>query len=145
MKMDRHTKIFIYTAFAIQVVLVLYFTVRKIDFNAALHLGWIVYSLAIPAIVVSIMLLAVGKPWYLWLAGFAYGIWAILGYVVDVVLPISWRSPIYYPVFIPYVLLYTTSQMFYWWPLGKIKKTYWYGYLVLFAISTFLNITSHSW
>ena len=142
---DSFNKLFVFTAFVIQVILVIYFVTRKVDFDAALRLGWVIYSLAIPAVIVSIVLIIVGKPWYLWFAGFAYGIWAILGYIVDIASPIPWRSPIYYPIFIPYVLLYTTGQMFYWWPLGRIKKAYWYGYLVLFATSTALNITSHTW
>jgi hypothetical protein len=27
----------------------------------------------------------------------------------------------FHPVLIPYVLLYLSSQMFYWWPLGTIR------------------------
>jgi hypothetical protein len=55
MKMALYNKLFIYTAFAIQIVLVSYFMVRKIDFDAALRFGWLVYSLAIPAVIVSVV------------------------------------------------------------------------------------------
>jgi hypothetical protein len=73
-----------------------------------------------------------------------YAAWAIFGYVVDIARPAGWRSPILWPVFIPYVLLYfLSSLMFYWWPLGNIQRPLWFVYAVLFGISTILNISSH--
>jgi hypothetical protein len=33
--------------------------------------------------------------------------------------------------------------MFYWFPLALVYKPLWYGYAILFVISTLLNITSH--
>ncbi len=58
---------------------------------------------------------------------------------------ISWRSPIVWPVFIPYVFVYLASLMFYWIPLGNIRRELLYIYAVLFIINSFLNITSHAW
>lgn len=141
--MDRYDKLFIFTAFFIQIVLLVYFAVRKWNFNLALRWGWLVYALAVPAVIVSVALLVNGKPWYLWLAGFLYLGWAVLGYAVDTVFAVQWRSPIYLPVFLPYVFLYLASLMFYWWPLATIERPLWYFYAVLFVISTILNISSH--
>ena len=43
----------------------------------------------------------------------------------------------------PYVTLYLSTVMFYWWPLGLIDRRLWFAFLALFIISTILNITSH--
>lgn len=147
--MDSYDSLFVLTSFLIQISLLLYFALRKWDFERAMAWGWIVYALALPAVIVSVVLLNGGKPWYLWLAGFLYTAWAIVGYVADIARPVEWRpvewrSPILWPVFIPYVLLYLASQMFYWWPLATIWKPLWYVYAVLFLISTLLNLTSHT-
>jgi hypothetical protein len=141
--MDRYEKLFVSTAFFIQVVLMIYFAFRKWRFDTAMEFGWIVYALALPALIVSLVLLLGGKPWHLWLGGFLYTGWAAYGAFVDIARPVSWRSPIYWPVFGPYVLLYLSCMMFYWWPLGNIRRPLWFAYAVLFVISTFLNTTSH--
>ncbi len=140
---DRLDRLFVFTAFLLQIVLLVFFANRKLDFDLAVKWGWIVYALAVPAVIVSLVLLVGGKPWYLWLAGFLYAAWAILGYIVDVASPVEWRSPILWPVLIPYVILFISSQMFYWWPLGNIQRPLWFIYAVLFVISTILNISSH--
>ncbi len=141
--LDRADRLFVLTSFFIQIVLLVFFALRKWKFDTAMQFGWIVYALAVPAVVVSLMLLLARKPWYLWLAGFLYAAWAILGYVVDIVRPVAWRSPILWPVFIPYILLYLSSLMFYWWPLGNIQRSLWFIYAGLFVISTMLNVFSH--
>jgi len=143
--MDRYDKLFIFVAFFIQFILLIYFAIRKWDFDLAMQWGWIVYALALPAVIISLVLLFAGKPWYLWLGGFLYAIFAVFGYIVDIAHPVAWRSPVYLPVLIPYVVLYLTSLMFYWWPLGAIRRPLWYIYAVLFVISTSLNVTSHGW
>lgn len=143
--MDRYDKLFIFVAFFIQFILLIYFAIRKWDFDLAMQWGWLVYALALPAVIVSLVLLFAGKPWYLWLAGFLYGIFAVFGYVVDIARPVAWRSPVYLPVLIPYIVLYLSSLMFYWWPLGAIRRPLWYIYAVLFVFSTILNVTSHGW
>ena len=141
--MNRLDRLFVFAAFLIQVVLVIFFALRTWNLTAALRLGWIVYALAIPALAVSIHLMRAGRPWFVWLAGFLYGAWAVFGYLVDVARPLEWRSPILWPVFLPYVLLYLSSLMFYWWPLATIRRPLWFVYAVLFLVSTVLNVSSH--
>jgi len=70
--MDRYDKLFIFVAFFIQFILLIYFAIRKWDFDLAMQWGWIVYALALPAVIISLVLLFAGKPWYLWLGGFLY-------------------------------------------------------------------------
>ena len=142
--LDRFDNLFVFTAFFIQIVLLIFFALRKWMFDTAMHVGWIVYALAVPALIISVLLLMNGKSWYFWLGGFLYTAWAILGYFVDVARPIAWRSPVYWPVFIPYVLLYLSTMMFYWFPVGNLSRPLWFVYAVLFVISTILNITSHA-
>jgi hypothetical protein len=143
--MDRYDRLFVVTAFSIQGVLLIYFAIRKWNYEAAMRWGWIVFALAIPAVIVSLIILRAGSPWYLWLGGFIYGAWAVFGYFVDIARPVSWRSPIYWPVWIPYVGLYMSGLMLYWWPLGTIQRRLWFIYAGLFVISTILNVTSHGW
>lgn len=143
--LNRYDRLFAITAFAIQIVLLLYFALRTWRFEAAMQVGWIVYALALPAAGVSVVLLTARRPWYQALAGLLYTAWAVFGYVVDIARPVAWRSPIYWPVFLPYVLLYTGCQMFYWWPLGMIGRPFWFAYGALFIASTILNTTSHGW
>ncbi len=142
--MDRYARLFVVFAFLIQIVLLVFFALRKWTFDTAMQLGWIVFAMAVPAVIVSLILLSGGKPWHQWIAGFLYAAWAVLGYIVDIARPVAWRSPILWPVFIPYVLLYLSSLMFYWWSLGTIQRPLWFVYAVLFVISTILNITSHA-
>lgn len=134
---------FVLTAFVIQAVLLAYFVFRKLNFKAALRWGWIVYAMAIPAILVSLLMLRQSKSPTFWLGGVLFTAWALLGFFVDIAYPIAWRSPPFLPVFVPYVLLYLGMQMFYWFPVGMIQRSYWYLYAVLFAASTYFNITSH--
>jgi hypothetical protein len=142
--MDPYDRLFVSTVFILQILLLAYFALRRLNFDLALRWGWLIYALAIPACFVSLLLLAAGKPWQFWLAGFLYAVFAIFGYMVDLARPIPWRSPIYLPVFIPYVLLFLGSQMFYWFPLALIQRPLWFVYAVLFAASSVLNITSHT-
>lgn len=142
-ELDRYDSMFIFVSFLIQIILLIYFAFRKWNFETAMQFGWIVYALALPAFIVSLLLIFGSKPWYLWIAGFLYAAWAIFGYIVDIARPVVWRSPILWPVFIPYILLYLSSLMFYWWPLANIQRPLWFIYAVLFVISTILNITSH--
>ena len=84
-----------------------------------------------------------GAPWYQWIGGPLYGAWAVFGFYVDIANPVEWRSPILVPVFAPYVALYLAATMFYWWPLGRIRRGLWFAYAVLFAIGTAFNLASH--
>jgi hypothetical protein len=141
---DSYDNLFIFWAFLVQVCLILLFAVRKINLELILQYGWIFYLLCIPAVIVSLLLLRGGKDWSFWIGGLIFMAWAILGILVEYVFRIPWRSPIVWLIFIPYVLLYLGTIMFYWFPLGNLYKPLWYLYGVLFAFSTYLNITSHS-
>lgn len=141
--MDVYDRIFTLTAFILQIVLLAYFIFRKLNFEATVRWGWIVYALAVPALIVSAMLLRAGKPWTFWIGGLLFTVWAILGFIVDIGRPVAWRSPPFLPVFIPYVLMYMAAQMFYWFPVGTLQRSLWYFYAVVFILSTYFNLTSH--
>ncbi len=140
---DRSHRSFIAAALGIQAVLAIFFALRKWDFPFATQVGWIVYALAVPAVALSVALVRRREPWYLVPAGFLYGVWAAFGCTVDIVHRVEWRSPILASVFVPYVTLYIAAQMFYWWPLLKIHRPSWFVFAVLYAVSTFLNMSSH--
>jgi len=142
--LDSLEILFVVSAFLFQIVLIIHFALRKWHFDLAMRYGWIVYALSVPAATVSVLLLLGGKPWSLWLGGFIYLIWATLGYIVEYVKDIRWRSPIRWSIFAPYIFLYLATVMFYWWPLGLVSRPLWYMYAVLFVISTILNVTSHN-
>ena len=143
-KLDNWDKLFVVWAFFVQIVLIVHFAVRKRFFESyTMRFGWLVYALAIPAAVISVVLLAQGKSWAFWLGGFLFLIYAAFGYWIDYVRGIQWRSPLRVSVMIPYVLLYLSTVMFYWWPLGLLSRPLWMAYAALFALSTILNVTSH--
>jgi hypothetical protein len=135
--------LYVATGFGLQGSLVAYFALRTWAFDAALQVGWVIYALALPALAVSAVLVRAGRPWFLWVAGVAYGLWAAFGYAVDVAKPVDWRSQVLWPVFLPYVALYLFAQVFYWWPLGQFDRRLWLAYTVLFVVSTSVNIASH--
>jgi hypothetical protein len=140
---DALEALFVASAFLFQAILIVHFTLRKWRFELAMRYGWLVYALSIPFTILSIVLLLNGKNWYLWLGGFIYLIWGIYGFWIEYVRKIEWRDPIRWKVFGPYIFLYLSTVMFFWWPLALIYKPLWYVYAILFTISTFLNITSH--
>ncbi|MBN2007205.1 MAG: hypothetical protein JXA21_27895 [Anaerolineae bacterium] len=135
--------LFIAMAFLFQLVLIGHFALRKWRFETAIRYGPIVYALGLVAFAVSVYLLLSGEPWSLWLGGCIYLVWAIFGYTVEYVKKIEWRTPVRWPIFGPYVLLYLATVMFYWFPLALVHKPLWYVYAGLFIISTLLNVTSH--
>jgi hypothetical protein len=136
--------LFVLWAFLFQAVLIVHFSLRKWAFaRYTRKYGWLVYALSIPAALVSLFLLLGGKPWSLWLGGLIYLVWGVYGYTIEYVRCISWRKPIRWRIFGPYVSLYLATVMFYWWPLGLISRPLWYAYAILFLISTWLNVTSH--
>lgn len=141
---DRLEGLFVLSSFFLQGALLIHFAVRKWRFDTAIRYGPVVYALGIPAALVSIILLAGGKTWALWLGGFLYLLWALYGYTVEYVKKIEWRTPIRWSIFGPYVCLYLATIMFYWFPLGLIRKPLWYAYALLFVASTLLNISSHN-
>jgi hypothetical protein len=143
-KLDNWDRLFIVWAFSVQIVLIAHFALRKRFFESyTMRFGWLVYALAIPAAVISVVLLAQGKSWSFWLGGFLFLIYAAFGYWIDYVRGIQWRNPLRVAVMIPYVLLYLSMVMFYWWPLGLLSRPLWIVYTGLFILSTILNVTAH--
>jgi len=141
---DKRDTLFVVWAFTVQIILIVHFAVRKRFFESyTVKYGWIVYALSIPAVIVSIILLLCGKSWSFWLGGFLFLIFTVFGYYIDYVKQIPWRNPIVPRVMFPYLTLYLSTVMFYWWPLALINRQLWFVYLPLFIISTILNITSH--
>ena len=141
--LDNLEVVFVIWAFLFQLVLIVHFALRKWRFDIVMRYGLIVYALGIPAAVISIILLAGGKPWYLWVGGFIYLVWGLYGYWVEYIRKIEWRNPPRWEILFPCIILYLATIMFYWWPLARVSKPLWYVYTVLFVISTILNLTSH--
>ena len=142
--LDRLDKLFVGWAFLFQIVLIVHFALRKRFFESyTMKIGWIVYALCIPAAIISILLLRGGKSWSFWLGGFLCVLYAAFGYWVDYVAGIQWRSPLRLSIMFPYVFLYLSTVMFYWWPLGLLGRPLWFAFGILFVIGTILNITSH--
>ncbi len=136
--------LFVTWSFVFQTALIFHFALRKWRFDTAMQYGPIIYAMGIPAAVISLNLWLMGATWSFWFAGVAHLAWAIFGYRIEYVHGTEWRSPILWPVFVPYVFLYLLTIMFYWWPLGLISRPLWYAYAVLFVIATILNVTSHT-
>ena len=143
-KMDNLDKLFVFWAFFFQVVLILHFAIRKRFFESyTLKYGWIVYALCIPAVIISIILLLGGKSWSFWLGGFLFVLFGAYGYWIEYIKHIQWRTPMQLSIAFPYVFLYLSTVMFYWWPLGQLSRSLWVVYGILFILATILNITSH--
>jgi len=140
---DKIEILFIASAYLFQLILIAHFALRKWRFDLAIRYGSVVYALSVPAAVISSIILLDGRAWYWGLSGLIYLAWAVFGYYTEYVRRIEWRNSLHWPILGPYVILYLTTVMFYWWPLGLIYKSLWYGYGVLFLISTILNISSH--
>lgn len=141
--LDKFDSLFVIWAFVMQICLIVLFAIRKVNLDLILQYGWIFYLLSIPAVIVSIMMLRNGKDWSFWVGGFIFLAWAIFGYMVEYSFGIKWRNPVVWAVLIPYVVLYLGTIMFYWFPLGILSRPLWYTYAVLFALGTYLNVTSH--
>jgi hypothetical protein len=140
-KLDR---LFITWSFLLQLLLIIHFALRKPFFESyTLRFGWIVYALCIPAAIISLFLLLGGKSWFFWLGGFLFVAFAAFGFWVDYIAKIQFRSPVRVDVLVPYILLYLSAIMFYWWPLLRLDRRLWFVYMILYVVSTILNITSH--
>ncbi len=142
--LDKLDTLFVIWAFFLQTVFIVHFAIRKRFFESYTQkFGWIVYALCIPAAVISIILLLGGKSWSFWLGGFLFLIYAAFGYWIDYVKGIHWRNPLRMDIMFPYVTLYLSTIMFYWWPLALLYRPLWFVFGGLFVIGTILNITSH--
>jgi hypothetical protein len=143
LSIDRHETLFVVWSFIFILILITHFALRKWAFSTAIQFGWIVYALGLVSAVISVLILRGDKAWFFWLGGFLCLVWVVFGFIVEYVLHIEWRQPIRWPIFIPYITLYLATLMFYWWPLMRIWKPFWFMYTVLFIIATYLNATSH--
>lgn len=142
--LDKPEKLFVVWAFLFQIVLILHFALRKPFFESyTMRYGWIVYALSIPAVIISLILMRSGKSWFFWLGGFLFLVYAVYGYWVEYISQIQFRNPLRLEIVFPYVFLYLATVMFYWWPLARLSRRYWFFYTILFVIATILNINSH--
>ena len=143
-ELDRLDRMFVVWAFLLIIVLIVHFAIRKpLMESYTAKFGWIVYTLSIPSVVISIILYRGGKSWSFWLAGVLFLVYAMFGFWVDYLAKIQFRNPLRLEIVIPYVSLYLAMIMFYWWPLGLLDRKLWIVYAVLFVIATVLNISSH--
>lgn len=127
---------------SLQVILIVYFALRRWRAPFAFRIGRGIYALGVPLAVYAVALLVVGQPWYHWVSGLLYGLWALLGNQVDVGRPLKWYEPICPRPFNGYVVLYLAYQVFFWWSLGGTWKPGWYAFAVLFVLATYLNVIS---
>ncbi len=142
--LDKLDKLYIVWAFLFHAVFIVHFAIRKPLMDVyTLKYGWIVYLLCIPAAIISILLLRGGKSWPFWAGGFIFIIFAVFGFIIDYQLQIPWRNPLRLSIMFPYVILYLSTVMFYWWPLGMLSRPLWFVGAVLFIAETILNVTSH--
>jgi hypothetical protein len=142
--LDKLDTLFVIWAFFLQIILIIHFALRKPFIESyTKKFGWIVYALCFPAAVISLILLLGGKTLSFWIGGFLFLIYSAYGYWIDYVKKISWRNPLRKDIMFPYVTLYLSTIMFYWWPLALLYRPLWYVFGLLFVIGTILNITSH--
>jgi hypothetical protein len=142
--LDSLDRLYVFWAFVLQILFIVHFAVRRRFFETyTLRWGWVVYALAIPAAIISTVLLVGGKPWWTWVAGFIFLPYGAFGYWIDYVKSIDWRTPFRPGVGVPYLILYYGTVMFYWWPIGRLSRPLWFVYAALFVVASVLNITSH--
>ncbi len=142
--LDNLDKLFVFWAFFFQIVLIVHFAIRRRFFESyTVKYGWIVYALCIPAVLISIFLISGGKSLNYWLGGFLFLVYSAYGYWIDYIKKIQWRNPLRLSIMIPYVFLYLSTIMFYWWPLWPISRPLWFAYAILYVIATILNLGSH--
>lgn len=128
---------------ASQFALLLFFAAHRWRPRLAEQYGWIAYAVAVLGLPLAAWLLLSGSGWRLYMGPLLLGTWAVLGAYVDSLRRVQWRDPIRWSVFVPYVALYFWAQMFMWWPLWDLSRVAWSCFLVLFVISTALNLRGH--
>jgi hypothetical protein len=135
-----------FTAFGLgtQALLLCFFAARRWSPHVAERLGWAAYAFAGLGLPLGLWLLYDGQSWRLFTGPLLMASWALFGMSVDVWRPRQWRrTPVDWPVFIPYVSLYFAAQMFLWWPLATIEPAAWVLFLALFLPATGLNVRGH--
>ncbi len=142
-KQDILQTAFVTFALVIQMMLIGSFAARNWKPSIEEKLGWLVYAMSLPALILGVLFLVNDQPWYYWTATLLFAIWAAFGYVVDIFRPVKWRNPPKWSVFIPYVILFVFSLLAFWVPLWFIRPGLWIVYAGLYATHTALNIYSH--
>jgi hypothetical protein len=135
--------LFIAFAFLSQILLILNFAARNWKPVFERRYGWITYAMGVPALILGIVFLLDGQPGSYVFAPFTYAAWAAFGATIDLIRPVSWRSPTRWSVFIPFVLLFMIAQFAFWIPLWSIGIAYWIVYTLMYALNTALNLNSH--
>lgn len=108
-------------------------------------LGRLAYAFAGLGLPLGLWLLLDGQSWRLVGGPLLMTAWALLGTAVDVWRPRRWRGPaVVWAILLPYLVLYFFAQMFMWWPLWDFAIGAWVAFLVLFTVSTGLNIGWHA-
>ncbi len=151
MRIDQQVAVFTVFAITSQVILVVFFALRRWRRSFADRYGWIAYAFGLLGLVVGVWLAADGAPWRLFAGPILYAVWAGYGAWVDLFRRIEWRPmavsvsrrAIRWNVLGPYITLYLAAQMFLWWPLWDYWRPGWAVYLVLFVANTVLNIGGH--
>ncbi|MCD6303133.1 MAG: hypothetical protein J7M15_06405 [Anaerolineae bacterium] len=142
--LSRVETFFVAWAFFFQVVLIVHFALRKWAFEAYVRpYGWLVYALGVGGLVLAILLMRDGQPWWIWLGGVLQFVWSVYGLWIEYARGIEWRNPPRWSIMGSYLTLYLSTIMFYWWPLARLWRPLWYVYAVLFVIATVLNLVSH--
>jgi hypothetical protein len=134
--------VYVVVALALQAILIAYFALRRWRAPFAFRIGRAIYALGVPLAVYAVVMALAGRPWYLWMGGLLYALWALLGKTVDTGRPLQWHEPICPRPFNGYILLYLAYEMFFWWPLGDLWRPGWVLFAVLFALATYLNVIS---
>ena len=135
--------LFVAFAFFSQALLIFNFAALKWKPNIHQKWRWIVYASGLIAFPLGILFWVSGQAWHFWLAFVLFTVWAMFGYVIDILRPINWRDPIRWQIFVPYLVLHISAQFAFWIPLWFIGSGYWIIYAALYTISTVLNISTH--
>lgn len=136
--------VYIFFAFAVQVILIADFAARVWKPALELRWGWLIYALVgIAGLLLGVLLVVNRLPWYLAAGPLLLAIWAALGYAVDIWRPVNWRNPPRWSIFIPYVGLYVTALLIMWVSMWFIGLAYWIAFGATYAAHTGLNIYSH--
>jgi D-alanyl-D-alanine carboxypeptidase len=135
--------LFVVFGFLVQVLLVVDFTARLWRPMLERRYGWLIYALGLPAAVTVAFLLLNGAPWYEPLAFGLFTAWTAFGATVDYLRPVPWRTPPFWPVFLPYVGLFMAGLFAFWIPLWYVGIEVWAAFGILYLLHTTLNIASH--